>query len=59
MNKRLLLFLILLLTFIVVAFVLRIFNPEDTWICDDGSWVKHGNPSTEKPDVPCKMLNVN
>jgi hypothetical protein len=27
---------------------------EDTWICQDGSWVKHGNPSQPQPVVPCE-----
>ena len=26
---------------------------EDTWICQDGQWVKHGNPSATKPNTPC------
>jgi hypothetical protein len=26
---------------------------EDTWICDNGEWVKHGNPSAPKPLTEC------
>lgn len=26
---------------------------EDTWICDGGQWVKHGNPSASIPTEPC------
>lgn len=26
---------------------------EDTWICTDGQWVKHGNPSAPKPTTGC------
>jgi len=26
---------------------------EDTWICDDGEWVKHGAPSTSRPEGGC------
>jgi len=26
---------------------------EGTWICINGEWVKHGNPSSPKPTVPC------
>jgi hypothetical protein len=41
---------------IVGAFMLgaKLFSKEDTWICQDGKWVKHGNPSAEKPTEPCK-----
>lgn len=27
---------------------------EDTWICQDGIWVKHGNPSQPQPVIPCE-----
>jgi len=26
---------------------------EDNWICVDGQWIKHGNPSSEKPTTGC------
>lgn len=26
---------------------------EDTWICVEGEWVKHGVPSAPKPETPC------
>ncbi|MDD5566756.1 MAG: hypothetical protein PHH01_01030, partial [Patescibacteria group bacterium] len=26
---------------------------EDTWICDNGQWVKHGNPSAAQPTTGC------
>jgi len=26
---------------------------EDTWVCSDGAWVKHGNPAAEMPNIPC------
>lgn len=26
---------------------------EDTWLCEDGQWVKHGNPSSAQPTTPC------
>lgn len=28
-------------------------NPENTWLCQDGRWIKQGNPSTPAPTVPC------
>lgn len=27
---------------------------EDTWICQNGAWVKHGNPSQPRPVIPCE-----
>lgn len=26
---------------------------EDTWLCEDGQWVKHGNPSSAEPTSGC------
>lgn len=27
---------------------------EDTWICQNGAWVKHGHPSQPQPVIPCE-----
>lgn len=43
-------FLILALLVVIVRFF---GGDEDTWICDDGQWVKHGNPSASMPDSGC------
>jgi len=41
-----------ILLLIILAF--RIFSKEDTWICEKGQWIKHGNPSSEKPSEACE-----
>ncbi len=45
-------FFIILLTLVLglagLAMV-RLFTPEDTWLCQNNQWVKHGNPKTEPP----------
>ena len=33
--------------------VLRGFTGEDNWICQNGSWVRHGKPSAPKPTKLC------
>ncbi|MFH1207544.1 MAG: hypothetical protein V1668_02970 [Patescibacteria group bacterium] len=43
----------------VVILALRVFIPEDTWICDNGQWVKHGNPSADKPTAGCSSSATN
>ena len=30
---------------------------EDTWICTDGKWIKHGNPSSSMPLTGCGVAN--
>lgn len=46
---------IILLIVIGVLFFIRfvIGGPEDSWICKDGNWIKHGRPSYPKPIIPC------
>jgi len=42
---------------IVAVFVLgglRLFSGEGDWICSNGEWVKHGNPSAPMPEVRCE-----
>lgn len=44
-----------LVLFIIMAFgTLRVFSGEDSWICQDGNWIKHGNPSFSAPTTECK-----
>lgn len=37
---------------IFIRFILG--GPEDSWICQNGEWVKHGNPKAEKPTTACE-----
>jgi hypothetical protein len=45
--------LVVILIAIAASFVLLLRMNEDTWICSNGNWVKHGNPSAPKPTKPC------
>lgn len=48
-------FFIPILLIFAVIFVLRFVlgGPEDSWICQNGQWVKHGNPGSPMPVSPC------
>ena len=48
--------LLIILTFIFIRFFLS--GPEDDWICQNGQWVKHGNPSSPKPEGDCRAKIV-
>jgi len=55
MNKFIKVFGILFIlagVFLVLRFTLG--GNEDTWICEEGEWVKHGNPSQPQPVIPCE-----
>lgn len=51
-QKKSIIIIIVLAVLIVVFAFLR--GSEDSWICQDGEWVKHGHPSAEKPTGPCE-----
>ena len=51
--KYLYLVFLLLIIIIFAVFGLRLFSGEDSWICQDGQWIKHGHPSASMPDKPC------
>jgi len=54
--KRKVLFISLFLFFsLVIIFTLRFIlgGPEDTWLCQKGVWVKHGNPAIPPPTTGC------
>jgi hypothetical protein len=49
-KKLLILFTILVL---VIIFFIRFSSPEDTWLCQNNTWVKHGNPQQNQPTTGC------
>lgn len=54
-KKNSVLFIAIGIFAIIAAWVVlaRVLTPEDSWVCDNGKWVKHGNPSAEKPTSGC------
>jgi len=51
-KNRFLIVLVVIIIFLILA-ILR--SSEDVWICKDGKWIKHGNPSAEMPINPCNL----
>ena len=45
--------LTVIIIIILLAIGLRIIRGEDDWICQNGQWIKHGNPSAEMPTSGC------
>lgn len=46
-------FIVALVVAAAAVVVMRGFSGEDDWICADGQWVKHGNPSAPMPTELC------
>ena len=47
-------FLVGLIVLALAIVLVRGLGKEDTWTCNDGEWVRHGNPSSEMPTKECK-----
>jgi len=47
--------IIFLLGFMLAFFKYR--SQEDNWICQNGKWIKHGNPNTPMPEFGCGEEN--
>lgn len=53
-KKTMAVFVILLMLFLVLFCTRFLFGgDEDTWICKNGNWQKHGNPNYAMPKQSC------
>lgn len=43
----------ILLLLAATFFAVRLLSAEDDWICQDGAWVRHGNPNASMPQTGC------
>jgi uncharacterized membrane protein len=54
-DKRLLFTIFAIALFLALAVVsLRVFSGEDNWVCQNGEWIKHGQPDFPAPTVSCE-----
>jgi len=44
---------VLLILLLTIA-GLRLLSGEDNWMCQNGQWIKHGQPSAPMPSLECK-----
>ena len=54
--KKILLIIIAIL--LVAAVLLFLRGDEDSWICSNGQWVKHGNPFKPMPKTGCRQAKI-
>ena len=54
-NRLILIFFVVVVAALVTVVVLRLVTPEDTWVCQNGAWVKHGQPATPQPTGGCQV----
>jgi len=58
-SKILLIIVIAVIILGAVILGLRFLTDEDTWLCQNGQWVKHGNPSAPMPTTLCPGAKIN
>jgi hypothetical protein len=56
-NKRLVIIILIILG--LVLFLSFTKGNDDIWICENGQWVKYGNPTQDKPTVACYQIKEN
>ncbi|MCL5094116.1 MAG: hypothetical protein M1355_03225 [Patescibacteria group bacterium] len=54
LTRKRIIILLSILTVLIFLSIFRFLTEEDTWICQDGAWVKHGKPISEMPEEPCE-----
>jgi putative hemolysin len=57
-KKIILLVIVALLVVISVILIVRFSTSEDTWICENDQWAKHGNPEAPMPQSGCGKQEV-
>ena len=50
--------IILLMVIPLLTFFIFLKSNEDNWICENGQWVKHGNPTVSMPTTTCEIKTV-
>ena len=53
-SKNKFLIIVVILSIVFGVFTIRLFSGEDNWVCKNGQWIKHGNPSFNAPKSICK-----
>ncbi len=46
-------FIIILILILIGISVWRFSTPEDSWVCENGTWVRHGQPADPAPVTGC------
>jgi spore germination protein GerM len=59
MTKTILIILAVVVVVGLAIFGIRLWSGEDNWICQNGEWIKHGNPRAPKPTEGCGTPSVN
>lgn len=51
-------FPVIIIVLLLAGLLLFLRGDEDTWLCQNGTWVKHGNPIAQMPTSSCGQVEV-
>jgi len=49
--KVIIVFILVLISILAIRIIIG--GEKDTWLCEDGAWIKHGNPEKPMPTIGC------
>lgn len=52
-NKTIAVLVIIVVVVIFIIVTAKFLSKEDSWICSNGKWIKHGNPNVPAPNDFC------
>jgi len=58
-SKILLIIIIAVIVLGIIILGLRFLTDEDTWLCQNGQWVMHGQPNAPMPTTLCPGAKIN
>lgn len=53
LSKNLIIIVITVGSLIIAVLGFKLLSVEDNWLCQNGQWVKHGNPNSPRPETGC------
>lgn len=56
MKKKVTIGILLIVLALSTVFIIRLISGEDNWVCEEGIWVKHGNPTGPMPSKQCSTV---
>ena len=59
MKNKLSIIVILVIIISIIVLGIRFLSGEDNWMCKNGQWIKHGNPSSVMPTSSCEGVLEN
>lgn len=58
-NQQIYIVIVIAAVLGLIILIIWFWSSEGNWVCQNGEWVKYGNPLSPKPSEPCRETNIN